>query len=110
VHFDSSGVGHGFLYDHGVYTTPDDPSASPGFTGTTGINDAGQIVGVRVESSGFAHGFLLSQGVYTTVEDPLGVGSFASRINVRGQIVGEYFDGSGVGPGFLRDPCGGKGN
>ena len=41
--YNNSTGAHGFLYDHGVYTTLDDPLGT--LTGAVGISDEGQIVG-----------------------------------------------------------------
>jgi hypothetical protein len=65
-YFDATGK-HGFLLDHGSYTTLD----MPGFFDTepSGINDSGQIVGSYYGGYG-RHGFLFDQGSYTTLDVP----------------------------------------
>jgi probable HAF family extracellular repeat protein len=71
--------GHGFLYNGGVYTTLDDPSAISGATFARGITNNGQIVGEYSDGHA-AHGFLLSGGIYTTIDDPLGTGLAERRL------------------------------
>jgi probable HAF family extracellular repeat protein len=87
---------HGFLYDHGVFTTIDIPSG--GLTEPQGINSRGQIVG-----AGSTLGFLYDHGAFTTID----IGSGNTRpfaINGRAQIVGAFFPAAGPGPiGFLYD-------
>src|SRR5262249_30979582 len=81
------------------FTTIDVPGAIS--TGATGINDAGQIVGLYVGTDR-DHGFLLSGGSYTTLDVPGADHTYASGINDSGQIVGRYIVG-GTGHGFLLD-------
>jgi probable HAF family extracellular repeat protein len=72
------------------YTTLDDPLQTDFMTQASGINDAGQIVGLYHNSSGY-HGFLYSAGTYTPIDDPLAtISTVASGINAAGQIVGYY--------------------
>ena len=66
VYYDAAGLRHGFLYDHGVYQTIDDPLGSFG-TVLTGINDQGSIVGYYFDSTG-THGFVAKQGLAPRVE------------------------------------------
>jgi hypothetical protein len=73
---------HGVRDDGGAFTTIDVPGTSD--TTTSGINDAGQIVGFYDE-----HGFLLSGGVFTTVDSPGASLTQLWGINNVGQIVGE---------------------
>jgi hypothetical protein len=72
----------------------------------TGINDAGQVVGVYDASSApHGAGFLLSPGgMYTTISVPISNSTFASGINNAGQIAGNY--GIPVGQGFIRSTDG----
>jgi probable HAF family extracellular repeat protein len=96
--------GHGFLLDHGSYTTLDVPGLFNA-TSATGINASGQIVGYY--SGGFGsslHGFLLDQGTYTSLDVPGSYSTYASGINDSGQIVGGYDGGAANrGHGFLLD-------
>jgi probable HAF family extracellular repeat protein len=83
-----------------MFITLDDPHATNG-TVASGINDAGQIVGVYFDATG-EHGFVWTgTGVFTTLDDPLATnGTVVSGINDAGQIVGAYFDATGE-HGFL---------
>ena len=72
-----------------------------GYYQVTGINDAGQIVGMTY-SGGLPNAFLYSNGVFTSLSDPLGTnGTAAVAINNNGQIVGYYLDSSNVQHGFV---------
>src|SRR5262249_49936378 len=94
----------GYLETGGVFTT----IAVPGATSTwaTGINDAGQIVGVFSNVSG-EHGFLYTGGVFTTIDFPTSPGTSSVAIpfgiNNAGQIVGNFAVGRVV-HGFLATP------
>jgi probable HAF family extracellular repeat protein len=63
----------------------------------SGINNAGQIVGLRENNPGF----LLSNGTYTTMNVPGSVLTAPIGINNAGQIVGDYFSADLKGHGFL---------
>jgi uncharacterized membrane protein len=65
-YFNDSG-GHGFFYDHGRYTTLDDPLADGG-TYAFGINDAGAIVGYYNEGVD-TYGFIATP-IPNTVPEP----------------------------------------
>jgi uncharacterized membrane protein len=89
--------GHGFLLDHGVYTTLDPPGSN---SSVSGINASGQIVGEYSAGYGTGeHGFLVDNGNYTTFDLP-GSGYWVSGINASRLIVGGYND-SGPVHGFL---------
>jgi hypothetical protein len=87
-----------------TFTTIADPDAT-GSTQPTGINDAGQIVGIYSDGNG-THGFLDTAGVFTTIDYPGAAVSGGNTlteplgINSAGQIVGQYFDSTG-GHGFV---------
>src|SRR6476661_2385584 len=87
---------HGFLDVGGTFTTIDAPGSS--LTQATGINDAGQIVGIFDDRTG-THGFLKAGSTFTTMDVP-GF-TTASGINNAGQIVGQFRDIYGVYHGFL---------
>jgi hypothetical protein len=53
--YEDVGGRHGFLLDHGIYTTVDVPGST--LTEARGINDSGQIVGDCSDAGG-NHGFL----------------------------------------------------
>ncbi len=55
------GARHGFLMSSGVFSTTEYPKSTGG--SASGINDAGQIVGLVGTGAG-AHGFVLSGGTY----------------------------------------------
>ena len=80
------GQPNGFLYSNGAYTTL--PTYLSGYYQVTGINDAGQIVGMTY-AGGLPNAFMYSNGVFTSLSDPLGThGTAAVAINDAGQIVG----------------------
>ena len=60
---DASGVGHGFFYDRGKFTTIDVPGAS--FTAATAINNSGTIVGAYGTDYGLAGGFRYQNGKFS---------------------------------------------
>lgn len=91
---------HGFLYDHGIYTTLDHPDSN-GLTIATGINNKGQIVGTfRVadtdDDRGYSYrSFIYSNGRYETIDvncagQEYGSDNSAYGINDKGQVVGVY--------------------
>jgi hypothetical protein len=70
----------------GTYTQIDVPGAT--VTACTGIDAAGDLVGVYMDSAGKLNGFLLSGGTYSTIDDQ-GQGTSLRQINDIGtQIVG----------------------
>jgi probable HAF family extracellular repeat protein len=96
VYFDSSGAGHGYIYNGTTFTPLNDPLATDG-TGAFSVNDSGQVVGTF--NNGAPNGFLYSGGNFTTIDDPLGP-TYAMGINNSGQIVG-FYDGPSGTKGFL---------
>jgi probable HAF family extracellular repeat protein len=77
-----------------TYTLLDDPLATPGGTGATGINDSGQVVGTYTHlDTDRQHGFLYAGGTYTTLDYPGAINTNAEGINASGQIVGNYNNG-----------------
>ncbi len=60
------------------------------FTGASGINAGGDIVGTYVDAAGRAHGYLLSGGTFTTIDYPGSVSTGARGIGPGGEIVGDY--------------------
>jgi uncharacterized membrane protein len=100
---DSNGL-HGFLDDHGVFTTIDVPFPGARNTQLSAINSQGQIVGSYMDASFNVHGFLLSGGIFTTIDVPGSDYTAANGMNNKGQIVGffqVFFQG---GHGFLATP------
>jgi len=98
---DSSGKGHGFLYNGSTYTTLND-SLGVGFAGTQPLGISGNnIVGYYSDSLNKGHGFLYNGSTYTTLDDPLGSGGTAPNGISGKNIVGAYSDSSGKSHGFL---------
>jgi uncharacterized membrane protein len=106
---------HGFLAEPGVLTTIDHPGATTvpatadgqAGTGTTGINDRGEVLGAYEGRDRVVRPFVRDRrGRFTEIEDPPG-GSDRNEyvdINNRGEIAGFYNDDQGVTTtGFLRD-------
>ncbi len=79
--YGQSGGVHGYILDHGVYTTIDAPGAAN--TYLDGINNSGQIVG-----SGITAGFLLNGGTFSTITAPGERFTYPQAINDSGLIVG----------------------
>ena len=108
-YMDSGGTEHGYMLSFGNFSTVDYPGASgpgaPPGTEVRGINDSGQMVGLRCACSyGEANGFIYSSGVFSPM--PAAPGSLstgAMGINDTGQIVGGYESSSSPWPisGFL---------
>jgi uncharacterized membrane protein len=108
---------HGFLAKRGVVRAIDHPDAATiprvpdGITGTgtLGINDRGQILGVYERPDRVVRHFVRDRnGRFTIIDDPPGTSSDrlsyeAVDINNRGEIVGFYNDDQGsTTSGFLR--------
>jgi uncharacterized membrane protein len=108
---------HGFLAKDGVLSTIDHPDAATiprtsdaqTGTGTLGINDRGEVVGVYEGRDRIVHHFVRDRkGRFTIIKDP--PGTSANRlsyetpdINNRGEIVGFYNDDEDLTTaGFLR--------
>jgi uncharacterized membrane protein len=102
-------VVHGFLRDHGRFTTIDFPGAS--WTVTTGINERGDVVGNCICLDDANHGLLLAKGIFTIVDFPVVSSRTRVRgINDRGQIVGFYRPGGdAANHGFIANPVNGDG-
>lgn len=90
VSANGSAFGDSFVYSGGVFTSFGNTA-----TEAQGINDNGQIVGLRGNS-----GFLYDGGAFTSLNYPGAVQTDAFDINSSGQIVGYYADATGV-HGFL---------
>lgn len=76
---DGNGNTHGFVYNvaTGVYTTIDDPNATPSTPGAAtmtvvnGINDLGQLVGFYLDANGNTDGMLAAiPGTIATITNP----------------------------------------
>src|SRR5262249_10074496 len=93
---------HGFLDDHGTFTTVDPPGSAYTFMfGPHIINASGQIVGYYEDGNG-VHGFLDDHGIFTTIDVPGSNETLLFGINSSGVIVGEYYTNS-IFHGFIYD-------
>jgi uncharacterized membrane protein len=95
-----TGPGHGFLWEHGRYTTFDVPGAKE--TAGYEVNNRGQIVGNYADASGAQHGYVLRGGRVTTIDHPRATqapnltGTKVIGIDDRGRLVGAYGDDAGL--------------
>ena len=100
-YFAQGGASYAFLYSG---STVQSLGTIPGGHSSlaTGVNDAGQVVGVAVPSSGGSHAFLYSGG---TMKDlgtlPGDTASYARGINDAGQVVGNAYVLGGPEHAFL---------
>jgi probable HAF family extracellular repeat protein len=91
---DSAGTTHGFVLNHGNYTTVNYPGAAG--SELTGINDLGEMSGAycsdaACDTSATFHSFVLSRsGVFTSFDPPGATGSIASTVSLIGVVVGSY--------------------
>jgi hypothetical protein len=100
---DASGT-HGFVDNHGSFTTVNAPGASE--TELLGMNDFGVAVGFDMVN-GAMHGVIFNSrtDTFTTLDDPHGIGTTTlNGINDRGDIVGFYVDAAGNTDGLLATP------
>jgi hypothetical protein len=100
AYIDAGGAQHGFLLDHGVFTTIDFPGRAATNV-ARGINDRGQIVGTFFDAGGLPNGILFDKGAFTRFDPPGATQSVPSTINDRGQIVGFFADAGAAVHGFL---------
>jgi hypothetical protein len=101
---DTGGVIHGFVDNHGVFTTVDPPGATE--TELLGLNDHGIAVGFDVVN-GVTHGIIYNTktGTFITLDDPNASGfTLFNGINDKGDIVGFYTDAAGNTHGLLATP------
>jgi probable HAF family extracellular repeat protein len=97
---DTSGVFHGYVFQHGQATLIDYPGASG--TEAYGINDRGDIIGVFHDSAGALHAFSLQHRKFKQIDLPNGETTPLS-INDHDGVVGEFADVPGtVGHGYLQ--------
>jgi probable HAF family extracellular repeat protein len=89
---------HGFLDDHGVFTTLDYPGAVA--TGAAAINDTGAIVGIYDIGLTGPHAFLYQNGFYANIDFPNSNFIVATAINNDGIVAGYYTTTSGYEYGF----------
>jgi len=97
----SDSFSHGFLFDHGVYTSLDHPNGFSTFPND--INDKGDIVGWTMDY-GIPLGFILKDGVFADYDVPgYEFGSMVSGVNSKGEVTGTLHS-SGVDiTGFVDD-------
>jgi probable HAF family extracellular repeat protein len=82
----TSFTNHGFIDDHGVFTTLDFPNALT--TSLWGINNAGAIVGYYQLTASIAHAFVYQNGTFTTIDFPRSFATLALSINNLGAVAG----------------------
>jgi uncharacterized membrane protein len=104
---DADGVTHGFILEHGEFTTVDHPEANGVLHGLSGtglvsINDHGQIVGSYVDGDR-ARGFVLDGGRFIPVDAPGAIETSAFGINDAGQITVQALNPDGSEPQYLLD-------
>src|SRR5262245_14476231 len=93
---DDSARDHGYLFNHGTFTTIDPPGAT--LTSPVGINLRCQIIGnfgTSPTSTLPTRGFLLDDDPFTIIEVQGATSTTSTGINDRSQIVGYYTMGSG---------------
>jgi hypothetical protein len=101
---DASNVIHGFVDNHGVFTTVNAPGATE--TELLGLNDHGIAVGFDVVN-GVTHGIIYNTktGAFIQLDDPNASGlTLFNGINDKGDIVGFYTDAAGNTHGLLASP------
>ncbi len=75
---DAAGTYHGFVDNHGKFTTLDYPGAGTGFNQGTvvdGVNNLGVIVGSYTGADNLQHGFLYQNGTFTEIPDAPNAGT-----------------------------------
>ncbi|GLQ89082.1 hypothetical protein GCM10007898_26540 [Dyella flagellata] len=94
---DANGAVHGFLRRGETYTSIDFPGAV--YTASTGINDAGEIVGSYCPTSQCLatggegmQGFILKNGIYTAFAIPGEYATALASIDNKGVLMGNYYD------------------
>jgi uncharacterized membrane protein len=107
-------TGHGFLADRGLLNAIDHPDATTvpatpngqAGTGTTGINDRGQVLGAYEGADRVVRPFVRDRwGRFAEIEDPPGASKRDEYVDINnhGEIVGFYNDDQGgTTTGFLR--------
>jgi CHRD domain-containing protein len=104
---DAAGNSHAYEVNQAtrVYTAIKIPGAVS--AAATGINNAGDIVGIATDSAKVTTSWLLKGGHLTTYQFPGGSDTQALGINSTDHIVGSYLDGQGAQHGFvLKNPLG----
>jgi len=101
TYVDSSGVGHGYVWSGGKFTTLNVPFAGATGTFPQGINNSDEVVGCWDDSAENSHGFTLIGSTYASFDYPGGSQTCGFDVNNAGNIVGSYQDASGVYNGYL---------
>ena len=105
---DANGNIHGFLRKGSDYTSINFPGAV--YTATSGINDAGEIVGGYCLTSECVNtgegevGFILKDGIYTTITIPGEFEVALASVDNKGILMGNYVDAAGLVYTFLATP------
>ncbi len=89
---------HGFVDDHGVFTTLDFPNAQG--TSPFAINDDVIIVGYYDINNTGPHAFMYENGTFTNIDVPGAATTQARAVNNHGDIAGWFSDATGV-HGFI---------
>ncbi len=95
----SNPASHGFVDDHGVFTTLDFPNAQA--TSAFAINDSGTIVGYYLVNNTGPHAFLYENGAFTTIDPPGAVIAEALSVNNSGKVAGLFTGSPGSVHGFV---------
>ncbi len=98
-YLDNSNRTHGYLLDHGNFTSIDFPGARA--TVAYKVNDSGQIVGYFLDSTGLPHGFLERQGSFIEIDFPGAVDTIVFGINAGGDMAGAYDDANFITHSFV---------
>jgi probable HAF family extracellular repeat protein len=94
----SNPANHGFVDNHGVFTTLDFPNAQA--TSAFAINKVGTIVGFYIINNIGPHAFLYQNGVFTTIDFPGSGYTVATSINNLGVVAGGFGNSTGA-HGFI---------
>jgi len=108
---DESGEVHGFIDNHGTFTTLDFPGAA--FTSNSAVNNSGTMIGGYsdtfdvIHGPGVIHGFLYEHGKFTTIDAPgagtaQGQGTYEEGISSNGTIGGFTVNDNGASGWLLR--------
>ena len=92
---------HGFLDDHGTFTTIDYPGSDQTFV--LDINDLGQMVGYYYSPTTPQQGFFYDGHTYKTILPPSAFTSTVNKMNQSGQMVGTYTNTNTTQSGFVYD-------
>ncbi len=90
---------HGFVDDHGTFTTLDFPNAQD--TTARAINDDGVIVGFYVINATGPHAFMYENGMFTNIDFPGAAVTEATAVNNHGDIAGWFSDAAIGSHGFI---------